>query len=137
MSHADSRRSGGPVELDRAECLEMLGSAPVGRLAFCTIDGPVVHPVNYVMHDGDVVFRTAPHSLAAQQVNGEPVAFEVDRLDDLSESGWSVLVQGRATYVDFPADLPRDARPEPWADGIRSLFVRITPRSITGRRVGP
>lgn len=124
-------------ELDTAECLELVAAKSVGRVAVCTEDGPVVLPVNFVLSNGGVMFRTSPHNSIAQELNGRPAAFEVDEVDDFTRSGWSVLFRGIAEYVEEVRDLPEDERPEPWAQGTRSLFVRIRARSITGRRVFP
>ncbi len=121
-------------DLTLAECLELLASRSVGRVAFCTSDGPIVLPVNYSMYDGAVVFRTAPQNVIAQHVNERPTAFEVDDVDDFTESGWSVLVQGKAAFVDSVGEIPPDSRPEPWAEGTR-VVIRVVPRSVTGRRV--
>jgi len=122
-------------DLDAEECFELMSSKTVGRIAFCTVDGPVVLPVNFVVHHGTVVFRTAPHNTIARHVRDGRAAFQVDEADDYTESGWSVLLQGTADFVDHE-DLP-DERPEPWADGVRSLLVRVTPRTTTGRRLFP
>jgi len=125
------------TELDRAECLELLMSRSVGRVGFGTADGPLVLPVNFVPYDGGVLFRTSPHNSIAQNLNGKPACFEVDEIDDFTESGWSVLVRGTAAFVDDPATLPRDERPVPWAEGTRSLFVHVPGTSVTGRRLFP
>jgi nitroimidazol reductase NimA-like FMN-containing flavoprotein (pyridoxamine 5'-phosphate oxidase superfamily) len=124
-------------ELDASECLELLGTRSVGRVAFCAEDGPVVLPVNYVVHDGDVLFRTSPHNSIARHVHSMPTAFQVDEIDDFTQSGWSVLVRGTAELIEDVHDLPRDGRPVSWAEGTRSLFVRVPGRSITGRRLYP
>lgn len=123
-------------ELSRQECLELLASKKVGRIAFCTTKGPVVLPVNYSMHGGTVLFRTSSYSSIAAQLRDSPAAFEVDEVNDDTQSGWSVLLQGHATFVEYP-DLPSDAldRPEPWPDGSRMLHVRVTPRELSGRRL--
>ena len=64
-------------------------------------------------------------------------AFQVDEVDDYTESGWSVLVRGTLSPVDSD-DLPApDERPEAWPAGQRSLHLRLTPRSVTGRRLVP
>ena len=69
----------------------------------------------------------------------DDVAFEVDYHDKLSRRGWSILLNGSAARVDAdePALSGADPRrpPEPWAPGDRDLVVRLTPRSISGRRV--
>ena len=115
-----------------------MGSTSVGRVGFVDEDGPVVLPVNYVLDGETVLFRTSPHNSVSRNVDSAVVAFEVDEFDDYTQSGWSVLVRGSASFVD-PEDLPGDEalRPFPWADGVRTLFVRITPRSVTGRRLLP
>lgn len=137
MTTWSSWTSGKLRELDATECLELLGTRSVGRVAFCAEDGPVVLPVNYVVHDGDVLFRTSPHNSIARHVTRRPAAFQVDEIDDFTQSGWSVLVRGTAEPVEDVHDLPRDARPVAWAEGTRSLFVRVRGASITGRRLYP
>lgn len=123
-------------EIPRAECLELLASQPVGRVAYCDLNGPVVLPVNHVVEGEDIIFRTSPHTELARQIRKGHIAFEVDDFDAGNQSGWSVLVHGSAEYEDSVETRPLD-RPEPWADGFRPLIVRITPRLITGRRVSP
>lgn len=65
------------------------------------------------------------------------MAFEVDEVDEYTQSGWSVLFTGTAEVVDDVDDLPTDARPLPWPEQTRWLFVRVPARSITGRRLYP
>ncbi|HZN13984.1 MAG TPA: pyridoxamine 5'-phosphate oxidase family protein [Acidimicrobiales bacterium] len=123
------------------ECLELLRTAQVGRLAF--VNGAAsadVLPVNYVLDGDAVVFATATGSKLWSSERGS-VAFEVDATDVETQSGWSVVVHGLAqeiTSVDAPGLVARlRALPlNPWAGGDRPHLVRIAPRSITGRRVG-
>ena len=129
---------GRPVEIDEQECWQLLADAEVGRIGFVGADGPAVLPVNHVVVDGEVVFRTAPFNSIAAAVEGARVAFEVDEIDPVTRSGWSVLVQGRAAFMDPADELPPDRdHPEPWLAGARWLHVRITPSSVTGRRILP
>jgi uncharacterized protein len=123
-------------ELGEDECLELLASKVIGRVAFLDDAGPVVVPVNYVVHDGTVLFRTSPHSAVGRLVREQTCAFEVDDIDEVTESGWSVLLRGPATVVG-PDDLPSAGadRPLPWPDGVRSMHVRISPRLVSGRRL--
>jgi uncharacterized protein len=126
-------------ELDSAECLELLTSKKVGRVAWCGGKGPQVLPVNYAVVDGEIYFRTSPHSQLARALYESQVAFEVDEIDDFLETGWSVLVVGEANHHNDSSDLPPavEDRPRPWAPGVRNLYVRITPSEITGRRLHP
>jgi uncharacterized protein len=133
-------RKGQFEELSREDCLKLLQTKTVGRVGFTTADGPQILPLNYAISSGTVVFRTAAYSVLAANVNNTRVAFEVDEVDDYLRAGWSVLAVGRAEFVDNPDDLVElwsEDVPEPWAAGLRTLFVRITPDLITGRRVHP
>jgi nitroimidazol reductase NimA-like FMN-containing flavoprotein (pyridoxamine 5'-phosphate oxidase superfamily) len=123
--------------MSQEECLALLGAASVGRVAFVGPSGPVIHPVNYLMDHDTIVVRTSPYTLFGGHASGQ-VAFEVDEIDAWLTRGWSVLVTGRCEPVDDPEEaieLRRQGRLEPWADGHRNMFVRITPREITGRRI--
>jgi len=123
--------------LTPAECYDLLSPGGVGRVAFTTADGPVVLPVNYAMVGHTVIFRTAPDTLLAGYLDGR-AGFEVDRLDEALNQGWSVLVTGRAVRVTRDAEVRRleqHARVRPWAGGARDVYVRITPHRITGRRI--
>jgi hypothetical protein len=74
---------------------------------------------------------------------GQPtLSFEVDLLDEQEHSGWSVIARGTGREVaieDVPELLRRlEAHPpQPWAEGIHNVWLKITPQSVTGRRLGP
>ncbi|MDR7311284.1 nitroimidazol reductase NimA-like FMN-containing flavoprotein (pyridoxamine 5'-phosphate oxidase superfamily) [Nocardioides luteus] len=123
--------------IDRDECLELLERNEVGRVAFSDSEGPLIMPVNHVMVGERIVFRTAPHTAIADHVGAGPMSYQVDEFDSFSSAGWSVLARGSAEFVDGVWLTAHDLRPEPWADGQRTLFVSITPTEITGRRVVP
>ena len=126
--------------LDVSECVELLASKRIGRVGFVGPRGPQIIPVNYALRDGTIVLRTAAYSTMAQHVTSGTVAFQVDEVDEFLSSGWSVLALGTAARVGHPEDLAAlwaHDEPEPWAAGIRSLFVQITPTEITGRRILP
>jgi nitroimidazol reductase NimA-like FMN-containing flavoprotein (pyridoxamine 5'-phosphate oxidase superfamily) len=105
----------------------------VGRLAIpLPKAGPLVVPVNYVM-DGDVVvFRSDPGA-KLDAIALEPVSFEVDEVDRVTRTGWSVLVTGTAHVAD--RDEVDDLRLQAWVAGTKEHWVRIVPSSITGRRI--
>jgi uncharacterized protein len=138
MSTTERWFPGRLTEMSAAECQDLMGSTSVGRVAFVDEDGPIVLPVNYVLDGDTVLFRTSPHNTVARHVDSSLVAFEVDEFDDFTQSGWSVLVRGMASFVG-PEDLSRDERlrPFPWADGVRTLLIRITPVAVSGRRILP
>lgn len=121
-------------EVSRDECLALLGCLQVGRIAFVDSDGPVALPVNYAVDGECILIATTPWGSVARHATGK-VAFEVDEIDEFNEAGWSVLVRGTASVVP-PGDGPREKdRPNPWPEGPRDLLLKITPHSITGRRL--
>ena len=122
------------LEVD--ECMRRLSShvPRIGRLAIVDDGTPVILPVNYVFAGGTVVFRTDPGSKLAAATRHESAAFEIDEVDATWREGWSVLVTGRLVEVSDAAEIERlQALPlRPWA-GDKAAFVRLLPRSITGR----
>jgi nitroimidazol reductase NimA-like FMN-containing flavoprotein (pyridoxamine 5'-phosphate oxidase superfamily) len=134
-----------PERLDEAECLRLISPGGVGRLAYSGRFGPTVLPVNYKLHEGTIVFRTAHDSPTDEDlrtgIQGAEfkVAFEIDDINQAERAGWSVLVQGSAHHVESDAERASvlEAGVEPWAGGARELFLRIIPTRVTGRRVRP
>ncbi len=126
-----------PRELTERECLAMLMQHDVGRIALCTPQGPRVFPVNYVVDDNSLVFRTSPYGPIAREAGGNAeTAFEVDQVDEDTRTGWSVLVVGGLEAVDDPHELLSLRRnPQPWAGGSRGLYLRLRWRLISGRSV--
>jgi nitroimidazol reductase NimA-like FMN-containing flavoprotein (pyridoxamine 5'-phosphate oxidase superfamily) len=129
--------------LDEAECLRLISAGGVGRLAYSGRYGPTVLPVNYRMHEGSILFRTAQDSPTEEDLRTGIahaeylVAFEIDQIDAGAREGWSVLIQGSAHHVDSEDERASvaSAEVEPWPEGEREHFIRITPARITGRRV--
>ena len=120
------------------ECIDLLGSQPVGRVAYMDAGAPMVLPVNHRMEGRTVVFRTTHGSTLAAALMERPVAFEVDGYAEGDRSGWSVLVRGRAEVLFDPAESGEHdgPAPAPWADQVeRGWWVRIHPEEISGRRI--
>ena len=127
------------VDLTADECWELLTTTSVGRIAWTTTSGPVVVPVNFATDGRAVYVRTAAYSAMVQKVDAEPVAVEVDRIDEETHAGWSVLVRGRAEvrYAGRGPELEPHPEPEPWPRGPRSATVIVTVAEISGRRLQP
>jgi nitroimidazol reductase NimA-like FMN-containing flavoprotein (pyridoxamine 5'-phosphate oxidase superfamily) len=139
MNRTIDARTGLEV-LDHDECVRLLASDEVGRLALVDGGAPVVFPVNYRLDGEAIVFRTAPGTKLAIAARG-PVAFEVDAFDRTARTGWSVLATGRleeVTHFDPPTfERVRDLPVESWAGGERAHWMRLVPSRITGRRIVP
>ena len=121
------------------ECLRRLGEDEIGRLAVIAPGGaPMIFPVNYVLDDRSIVFRTA----AGTKLDAGPrsrACFEVDSFDHERRSGWSVVATGRleeVTHYDSATfERVRRLPVEPWAEGEKPHFMRLVADRITGRAV--
>jgi len=119
-------------EISRDECLALMATEQVGRLAVNWATGPLVVPVNFVLTGDTIVFRTGPGT-KLRALAARPVSFEVDHIDPDSRTGWSVLARGRAREVSARqfADLPVD----PWVPEGKDHWVAIKIVAATGRRI--
>ncbi len=125
------------TRLSPGECRTLIAPGGIGRIAFSAVSGPVVLPVNFTVVTGSIVVRTRAGSLIEAH-GDERAAFEVDRVDEVLQQGWSVLVQGQAHRVLQPGELRhvREAvTATPWPGGERDSYVRVVPDKISGRRI--
>ena len=129
--------TGTPEVLGTDECWSLLKAETVGRLAVAVDGWPVVLPVNYVVDGPGIVLRTAPGSTMSAARAEVQVGLEVDAIDELYRSGWSVLVLGVAAEITEPEQLRQAASLplRPWAAGERSCWIRLRPVQVTGRRL--
>jgi uncharacterized protein len=123
--------------IDQAECWELLRTHRVGRLAVKLGARPHIFPVNYLLGAKTILFRTDAGTKLASVLTAGPVAFEIDETDERVESGWSVVVEGRAREVldRKEVELLEAGELRSWVPGRKAHFVRIEPDSITGRRI--
>ena len=129
--------------LDEAECLRLIEPGGIGRLAFAGRFDLTVLPVNYRLHKGAILFRTAQDSTTDEDLrtgisNAEyRVAFEIDDFDMAKREGWSVLLQGPAHHLDSDEERAEaeSAGVDTWPDGGREHYISIVPARITGRRI--
>lgn len=133
---------GGPgvlTRLDAAQCRALLQSRTVGRLAYVARAGvPDIVPVNYSLHNDDLLLRSGPGPKLQAAERREVVAVQVDDVDEQGRAGWSVVVHGRAERLHLAevAQLPEEVLPRPWANGPRSAVVRIRVLRLDGRQLG-
>jgi nitroimidazol reductase NimA-like FMN-containing flavoprotein (pyridoxamine 5'-phosphate oxidase superfamily) len=120
------------------ECREHLAGGGVGRFLFVEPGrGPVAIPVNYATDGDDILFRTGRQTSIADAVGQPQVSFDVDHIDDTFSEGWSVLLSGTARIITEPAELEhaKALGIEPWAPGDRDIYIRMSARQVTGRRI--
>lgn len=126
--------------LSSDECFSLLGSVPVGRVAFVA-DGDVqLFPVTFVLHNRQIVFRSAMGTKLDAAEMARHVTFEADSWDAPTQSGWSVLATGRVhavTDADRVAEFERLGL-HPWLDpGEEMGWIEIHVDEISGRRLPP
>jgi nitroimidazol reductase NimA-like FMN-containing flavoprotein (pyridoxamine 5'-phosphate oxidase superfamily) len=139
--HSDSRQR--LAELDRDECIRLLGSTKLGRLAVLppTWSGaPVIRPVSYAFDPSSqsIVFRSAQGSKFTALLLSKAAAFEIDGLEPTGDSGWSVIVQGPIEEIDSPTEIRRLERlglRTPVAAEEKTHWMRIRATAVTGRRI--
>jgi nitroimidazol reductase NimA-like FMN-containing flavoprotein (pyridoxamine 5'-phosphate oxidase superfamily) len=124
-----------PVTLLSAEqSWQLISAMALGRLVTVAGGRPEIFPVNFVVHQGGVLFRTAEGTKLFSSAAHEHVLFEVD--DHNVADAWSVVVRGVA-HVLITADEIHEAERAglyPWIATEKLHFVRITPTEISGRR---
>ncbi|HEY6740696.1 MAG TPA: pyridoxamine 5'-phosphate oxidase family protein [Actinopolymorphaceae bacterium] len=125
------------VRLDTEESLRLLGSVPVGRVVFSYEAMPAIRPVNHVVDDGKVLFRTHDGTaIIPTALRQAVVAYEADELDPVGRTGWSVIVTGMAAFVTEPDRLARyRERLHSWMDGALDYVIEIDPGKVTGVRL--
>ena len=124
--------------LKRDECLTLLGSKSLGRVAFTERALPAIRPVNYALVGSHIVLQTEPDGLG-RRLDGQVVAFEVDEMDGEEGTGWSVVLTGTARMLNRPGELTRQGSVPlvSLAGSGHDARVCIVPGEITGRRIRP
>ncbi|MCS5731829.1 pyridoxamine 5'-phosphate oxidase family protein [Herbiconiux moechotypicola] len=118
--------------LTEAECWERLGEAEVARLAVVDDGGADIFPVNVLVREGVVYFRSAPGGKIVDLTAHPGVAVEVDGRH--ATGWWSVVVRGAARRLNDDeeieavgiAALPTLAPTNKWN------YFAITPTAVTG-----
>lgn len=121
------------VELDTTECWNRLRAGSMGRIAIAPAGEVDIFPINYVVSDASLYFRTAPGSKLLDLTVNPSVAFEIDGYDDAT--AFSVVVKGTAERLEHQADIDlADQLPlSPWIPTLKYRWVRIQPVTVTGR----
>jgi nitroimidazol reductase NimA-like FMN-containing flavoprotein (pyridoxamine 5'-phosphate oxidase superfamily) len=139
---AGARDRNGLVILEHEECLRLLRSRDLGRVAVSVNALPAIFPVNYALSDDAVIIRSSPGTKLDAALDHTVVAFEVDAFEftdaELAvDHSWSVLVVGTASEVTDPDELERvRALPlKPWTGHVADHFIRIELTQVSGRRI--
>ncbi|MGK4584310.1 pyridoxamine 5'-phosphate oxidase family protein [Kitasatospora sp. HPMI-4] len=126
--------------LSEAECLRLLGTVPIGRVVYTEHALPAVRPVAFeVGPDGRLLLALDAGAAVARALDGTVAAFQADRLDPVTGTGWSVLVHGRTETVrDAVAHgHPPLPAPRPTVPAREQRLVRLAPELVSGHRLLP
>lgn len=123
------------VETAAFEAWELLSRAEVARVAWSGPDGVSILPVNCIVAEGALWFRTAPTSAIIRAGADLEVTVEADDLDPVRRTGWSVVMRAVVELVD-PDDAPAVVSElRIWPGGSRTVCVRLEPLAVTGRQI--
>lgn len=127
------------INIAPEDCADLLATSALGRLGVVVDGRPEIFPVNHVYDraSGCVVFPTNARTKLHSALNWPWVAYEVDGVEPDGDSGWSVMVVGRAEEITDPDEIARAARDRHvlWRPGDTAHWVRIVPSKVTGRRI--
>jgi nitroimidazol reductase NimA-like FMN-containing flavoprotein (pyridoxamine 5'-phosphate oxidase superfamily) len=127
----------GSTVLSGPECMQLLAvtakGGGIGRLGVPTDQAPVVIPVNFTLHDGQVLVRVGT-GFFSRAAAGHLVAFEVDHVDSDAGMAWSVLVRGLATLSESPTEVELTAAAHPLVPEPGDMVLVLRPDILTGRR---
>jgi nitroimidazol reductase NimA-like FMN-containing flavoprotein (pyridoxamine 5'-phosphate oxidase superfamily) len=126
-------------EITTEECWRLARTTDVGRLAVIdhspSTRGPsaTIVPVNFLVHDGAIFFRSGPGSKMMDIAQHPRVAFEFD--GHRGRRYWSVVVHGDAHRLNSDVDIENSGvqQLEAFHDDDKHNFVRIDVATITGR----
>lgn len=125
--------------LSESECRARLGTQKVGRLVTSVGEVIDIVPINFVLDDRSIVFRTAAGSKLVELTINNAVLFEVDEVGETE--GWSVVARGRARALEQEDEiLAAEQLPlRPFVPTLKPTFVRIDIDELKGRayRFGP
>jgi nitroimidazol reductase NimA-like FMN-containing flavoprotein (pyridoxamine 5'-phosphate oxidase superfamily) len=127
----------GLTVLSEQECQALLAASQVGRVLVSLDAMPAAFPVNFCVVGHDIVFRTAPGTKLSAAVEHTVLGFEVDDIDFVHRSGWSVLAVGMSRVVtdeDEIAELDAVGL-DSWWNLPFARYVRIEVQRISGRRI--
>lgn len=134
-----SARGSELTEIDRVGCLKLLASVQIGRVVYTEAAMPAAHPVNFLLDDEEIVFRTGEGAKLAAASRGVVVGFQADEIDVARRRGWSVLGIGVAYEILEPDRLSALAERfrAPWVPDRIGHVISIPMQRLTGRWLSP
>ena len=121
------------TEFSVEECWELLESEEFGRLAYRLADEVHIVPINYLVDERSLLFRTAPGNKLLAAALQSDVALEIDWHDDMA--AWSVVARGHLRQLDeAQAHRVDELARRSWLATDKYEVVELEPEALTGRR---
>ena len=133
---ANDLSSNSPVAVLAAEeSWKLLSQATLGRIVVGASGHVDIFPVNYVVDDNHIYFRTAEGAKLVELTINDRVLFEADHVGP--EQGWSVVVRGTARVITSFTETAKidELGLRSWIPTPKYNVVEITASEITGRAV--
>jgi len=121
--------------LSRDECVRLLSTTGVGRIAFHSQAVPMILPVAYSMEERGVVVRMCAGSRLDRATRDSVIAFEADDVDPGHGRAWSVAAVGVVRHITDPDELRicRGLGLDGWRFGGTDCFALISLDLVSGR----
>lgn len=121
------------VALTPDECWEVLGGQEFGRLAYKLDSQVQLVPINYVVGDRTIIFRTAPGNKLRGMLSDDEVAFEIDEIGHAWAT--SIIIRARARELEGADARRTEQLPlRPWTSTEKMHVVELTPSEVSGFR---
>jgi nitroimidazol reductase NimA-like FMN-containing flavoprotein (pyridoxamine 5'-phosphate oxidase superfamily) len=121
-------------QLTHVQCWDLLGETGVGHLALrAQPHGVDIMPINYLIHNRELYFRSAPGTKLEELALHPHVAVQVEQRQD---GRWSsVVLKGVAKRLAFDDEILASGvtRLVTSGPGEKANYVRVVPDAITGR----
>lgn len=133
---ADGFTENSPVTVLTAEkCWTLLADERLGRLVVGTSGRVDIFPVNYVVDNNHIYFRSAEGTKLVELTIDDQVLFEADHVG--TDQGWSVVLRGTARVLTSFTEIAKvdELGLQSWIPTPKYNVVEITADEISGRAV--
>ncbi len=125
-----------PRLLAAAECLRLLTTVPVGRIAYTRSALPAVEPVRFILDGGHIFAAVGSVSALPASVHQSVVAFQADHFDG-NQNSWTVTVVGNVQLVSDPGEIGKlhGLGLASWTPGGIDQFLHVRPGIVSGQQL--
>ncbi|MFD1211913.1 pyridoxamine 5'-phosphate oxidase family protein [Arthrobacter sp. GCM10027362] len=121
------------LELTDEQSWKLLANTKHGRIVLSAAGETDIFPINYLVHDGVLLMRSAPGTKLAEVTINDKVVFETDGIT--SDEAWSVVVKGTARVLQSGEEIARAESfgLKTWVPTLKDFYIEVKPERISGR----